>query len=231
MAIKQTRRRLPPYISYRTFHNFIGRLEEETPARIDRSYWGQNLSGSTGTQLMAALRFLGLIDNKGEPTDLLRHFLDTSGDERKRLLRNIALDAFDFIFQGPVDIQKATYSQLEEAFRGSFQLADDVCRKCIKFFIDMANDAGIILSPFITKRTRSRRSTDGQRSVRKNGRAGYSMPPSTMKVAGASLWQEMLLEKFPPFDPSWSDDIKISWLKTFNELLKLGIGEPSERDQ
>ncbi|MDD4465958.1 MAG: hypothetical protein PHY25_04705, partial [Dehalococcoidales bacterium] len=58
-----SRRQLPPYVSYRSFWNFLDRLREAVPARIDRSYWGDKFSGSTGTQLMGALRYLGLIDN------------------------------------------------------------------------------------------------------------------------------------------------------------------------
>jgi len=66
MTIDKSRRRLPPYISYRTFDNFIGRLQQQVPSRIDRSYWGETLSGSTGTQLMSALRFLNLVDANGK---------------------------------------------------------------------------------------------------------------------------------------------------------------------
>ena len=72
MVTERGRKRLPPYISYRTFHNFVERLQQQLPARIDRSYWGDMLSGSTGTQLMAALRFLDLIDENGRPTDRLK---------------------------------------------------------------------------------------------------------------------------------------------------------------
>ena len=66
------KRTLPPYVSYRTFRNFIDGLQMGIPARIDRSYWGDRYSGSSGTQLMTALRFLGLIDSHGTPTTRLR---------------------------------------------------------------------------------------------------------------------------------------------------------------
>ena len=67
MTIEKGRKHLPPYVSYRTFHNFIERLQQHMPSRIDRCYWGELLSGSNGTQLMAALRFLNLIDVNGKP--------------------------------------------------------------------------------------------------------------------------------------------------------------------
>lgn len=230
MAYKQNRKRLPPYISYRTFRNFVIRLEEETPARIDRSYWGQSLSGSTGTQLMAALRFLELIDSEGRLTDTFKHLLKVRGEERRHVLQGITLNAFDFVFQGPLDIQRATYSQLEEVFNASFQLASDVCRKCIKFFIDMSSDAGITLSPFITKRGHSNRSIEKSRASRKSMPVHYNKPSMPSSEASGTSWQEMLLDKFPPFDPSWSNELKLSWIETFNELLKLRLSDTSERD-
>jgi len=101
MVSNKPRRHLPPYVSYRTFQNFIDGLKQRMPARIDRSYWGDRLSGSTGTQLMAALRFLRLIDAGGVPTDRLRRLVSTRGSQRTELLREIAYEAFDFGLKGP----------------------------------------------------------------------------------------------------------------------------------
>ena len=58
----------PPYTSYRTFKTFIEDLHEHgVPSRIDRSVLTR-FSGVVGTQLMHALRFLGLIEDDGRPT-------------------------------------------------------------------------------------------------------------------------------------------------------------------
>jgi hypothetical protein len=35
----------------------------------------------------------------------------------------------------------------------------------------------------------------------------------------------MLLSKFPDFDPTWADDIKIKWFSAFDELLKKGLAK------
>src|ERR1700733_7919199 len=57
----------PPYTSYRTFKTFIEDLHEHgVPSRIDRSVLTR-FSGVVGTQLMHALRFLGLIEDDGRP--------------------------------------------------------------------------------------------------------------------------------------------------------------------
>ena len=77
---------------------------------------------------------------------------------------------FGFVLKSSLDLESATYAQLVEVFHNTFQLTDDVSRKCVKFFIAMANDAGIKISPFITKRTRSARTNTGTKvSIQKNG--------------------------------------------------------------
>ncbi len=65
----------------------MSRLQQQIPARIDRSYWGETLSGSTGTQLMAALRFLRLIDTNSRPTPLLKQLVAARAEQRSELFR------------------------------------------------------------------------------------------------------------------------------------------------
>ncbi len=168
MVMDKSRKRLPPYVSYRTFQNFVDGLEQGIPARIDRSYWGERFSGSTGTQLIAALRFLGLMDANGIPTNRLKLLVSARGDRRAELFREITTEAFSPLLQGSFDLQTATYAQLQEAFQYTYQLTGDMSRKCIKFFVALASDAAISLSPFITKRLRSIRSSTGNKTVTKS---------------------------------------------------------------
>ena len=47
-------------------------------------------------------------------------------------------------------------------------------------------------------------------------------PPVTPKPPSAELaaWAEMLLAKFPEFDPAWTDDVKAKWFDAFDRLMK-----------
>jgi hypothetical protein len=36
----------------------------------------------------------------------------------------------------------------------------------------------------------------------------------------------LLLDKFPAFDPAWSDDLKLRWFTAYDELLKRYPGRP-----
>jgi hypothetical protein len=225
MALEK-RKHLPPYVSYRTFHNFLERLHEQMPSRIDRSYWGDILSGSNGVQLMAALRFLNLIDINGKPLERLGPLAASRGEQRAQLLRIVAYDAFGFVLESSLDLQSATYAQLTEVFHNTYQLTDDVSRKCVKFFIALASEAGMPLSPFITKRTRTARALSGTKGPVKKAWSGtkrnLEIPQEVSGISGYSSWNGMLLSKFPNFDPSWNDEIKSKWFAAFDELLKRG---------
>jgi hypothetical protein len=220
------RKHLPPYVSYRTFRNFIDRLQQRLPSRIDRSYWGDTLSGSSGTQLMAALRFLGLIDANGKPLERLKAIVAARGEPRTELMQYMASDAFDFVLNSQLDLESATYAQLQEVFHSTFQLTDEVSRKCVKFFIALTADAGVPLSPFITKRTRSvsGMKTPGRKPSRRTTRNGL-IPQQTEEIPAQSSWHTMLLDKFPSFDPSWNDEIKEKWFAAFDELLRKSPGQ------
>jgi hypothetical protein len=234
MTAERSRKSLPPYVSYRTFYNFIEGMKQQMPARIDRSYWGSTLSGSTGIQLMAALHYLGLIDTSHRPTAQLKSLAAAKGEQRAAVLKEIANGAFGFVFQGSLDPQNATYAQLEEVLYDTFQCSGEVARKCIKFFIALSSDAGVPLSPFITKRVKSAHtySVSGTKNARR--RAGLVMARNSpvqqdkTEIPGRISWTEVLLTKFPTFDPTWSDEVKLKWFAAFDELLKRSLSESTE---
>jgi len=224
MVMEKSRKRLPPYISYRTFRNFIDGLQQGIPSRIDRSYWGERFSGSTGIQLMAALRFLGLVDTSGVPNEGLKQLVMAKGEARTEQLRNITNEAFAFLLLSNFDLQTATYSQLQELFHYTFQLTGDVSRKCIKFFVALADESGIALSPFITKQFRSARSGTGTKAITKKASVrtikNSIIPQEIGEIPDQVPWDKALLAKFPTFDPEWSEEVKLKWFDAFDELLK-----------
>lgn len=226
MMSDKIRKRLPPYVSYRTFRNFLEGLQPGVPARIDRSYWGERLSGSTGTQLVSALRFLGLVDVNSVPTSRLRDLVAAKGDQKNEQMKEMTTEAYSFLLGGSFNPQTATYAQLQEVFHYIFQLSGDVSRKCIKFFVALANDAGIQLSPFITRRLRPARTGSGTRTItKKTSRAirNLVVPQKMEEIPSRTPWDSMLLTKFPTFDPNWSDEVKLKWFEAFDQLLKRGL--------
>lgn len=234
MIRDSSRKRLPPYISYRTFQNFIDRLQQGIPSRIDRSFWGDRLSGSSGVQLMSSLRFLNLIDAGGTPTGRLRQLVNSKGAQRKDYLHSVATESYGFLFSDSVDLQSSTYSQIEEAFQRTFELTDSVNRKCVKFFVSMTVDAGVPLSPFITRRLRSLPDGTGTKlAVKRKGlksKTDVVIPQEPVEIPVKTSWDRLLLSKFPTFNPEWSDEVKLGWLEAFSEL-KFPVFDPAWSDE
>ena len=140
----------PPYTSYRTFKTFIEDLHEHgVPSRIDRSVLTR-FSGVVGTQLMHALRFLGLIEDDGRPTERLKGLVKAhgTGNWSERFLE---LLRHEYAPMFAIDLETATPSHFSEAFRKAFPAADAVVQKCVTFFLYAANDAGVKISGRVLK--------------------------------------------------------------------------------
>ncbi len=227
MVSNKSRRHLPPYLSYRTFRNFIEGLQKGIPARLDRRYWGERLSGSNGNYIIATLRFLGLIDAGSIPTSRLRNLVSAKDEQRTELLKEMTSEAYGFLHDGSFDPQTATYAQLQEVFQDRFPSTGDTGRKCIKFFVALASDSGIPLSQFIIERFRTAHRSTGTKPTTKRTTNRTSrnliIPQNLKKVPFRTSWDEMLLTKFPTFDPAWPDEVKLKWFEAFDQLLKGGL--------
>jgi hypothetical protein len=162
----------PPYTSYRTFKTFIEDLHEHgVPSRIDRSVLTR-FSGVVGTQLIHALRFLGLIEEDGRPTPRLKALVNAHGAGHwpETLLDVLR---YEYAPMFAIDLETATPSHFHEAFRRAFPAADAVVQKCVTFFLYAANDAGVNISGRVLKGRKPRSLTPR----RKAARPAFAHPP------------------------------------------------------
>jgi hypothetical protein len=235
LVTDRNKKRSPPYVSYKSFLTLLEDLREQgVPARLDRSYWGEKFSGSTGTQLMSALRFLELADGNGLPSPTLKDLVKAKSNERGEVLKKISRDSFSFLQNSEFSAESATYSQLEEVFKDEYKVDKDVARKCIKFFVEIIVDAGIPLSPHITKKSKNSRQKSVAEKIPKHAGIRTSqniiVPQNVELIPHQLSWKELLLSKFPSFDPTWPNDVQLKWFEAFDELLKRGfISSGNER--
>jgi len=200
-------KRTPPYTSYRTFKTFIEDLSERgVPSRVDRSVLTR-FSGVVGTQLMHALRFLGLIDDHGQPTQRLKELVAAHGAEDwSKRLREVLRQEYASVFA--IDLETATPSHFSEAFRKAFPAADAVVQKCVTFFLYAANDAGVRISGRVLKGRKPRSSTPRRTRAyaaapAKEPDAGTSqVPPAPPRAEGKKPSELLLMH----LDPNEMDD-------------------------
>ena len=143
----------PPYVSFNTFKTLVEWLKSEgVPLRFDRSFWQAKFSGSTGTQLMAALRFLGLLGGD-RPLPDLESLVDATADERRFILKELLKDAYSAV---PFDdLDRATPSMVRGWFR-AYPVDGHTARKAISFFVNAAREAEIPMSNAVRKMAKSR---------------------------------------------------------------------------
>jgi hypothetical protein len=155
----------PPYTSYRTFKTFIEDLHEHgVPSRIDRSVLTR-FSGVVGTQLMHALRFLRLIEDDGRPTERLKALVNAYATGRwpETLLERLRREYAPMF---AIDLETATPSHFNEAFRRAFPAADAVVQKCVTFFLYAVNDAGVKISGRVLKGRKPRSLTPRRKAAK-----------------------------------------------------------------
>jgi len=199
--------RTPPYTSYRTFKTFIEDLREHgVPSRVDRSVLTR-FSGVVGTQLTHGLRFLGLIEEDGRPTQRLKELVNADGAGRwPEALLALLREQYAPIFA--IDLETATPSHFNGAFRKAFPAADAVVQKCVTFFLYAASDAGVKISGRVLKGRKPRSLTPRRKPLPAPRPARETEPAAPEPGPAASALEErkpseMLLERL---DPNEMDD-------------------------
>jgi len=222
---KQERQPAPPYIAYKTLKGFLSSLKVAIPSRIDRSVM-TNYSGAVQTQITHALRYFNLIDADGHPTDKLAPLVHSEGAEHQKILRELVHAGYPMLFTAPFDLNKATTAQLAEQF--SKMATGETVRKCITFLLPLLKEAGITVSPHI-KGAPKRNGNSKPRKPKATASpapapdAGAGAPPPPAPAPPPVMgWSELLLSKFPSFDPSWPDDVKARWFDSFEKLMQSG---------
>jgi Family of unknown function (DUF5343) len=159
----ETGKTAPPYIAFSTLKTLVSNLKAHgIPPRIDKSIMS-NFSGAVASQLMTALRFLGLINADEAPTPFLKSLVDAFDTPQwSGQLQTILKQAYPEIFK--IDLATASPKLLYETFESAYSAGGETVRKTVTFFLNAASDAGIQVSSYITKGKKPRS------GKRRNGR-------------------------------------------------------------
>jgi len=209
-----TEERLPPYLSYRVWQRLINDLSaENTPSHFDSSYFDElKMTKSCRSMLKGTLRFLDLMDTDGKPTPRLHELVKSDGEARREALAEMVRNAYGPLFTEVV-VERVTQAEMKKYFARQ-GASGDIGRKCLSFFCAISADANIPLSPHLRK---SAPKVRGKKSA-----IGEVLKQRVSKSADSSGvdWDRMLLEKFPNFNPEWSEELKKKWFDAFKFLKK-----------
>jgi hypothetical protein len=133
--------RYAPYLAWRTLFNLVLQLQNDFPARIDRSFL-TGRSGADQTYLLKTLKAFGLMADDGK---VLQPLVDLVQDDARRpaLVAQLLRDNYPEVFALPPN---ATQQQLDELFREVYGLNGATLRKAETFFLHAAAFAELKLS-------------------------------------------------------------------------------------
>lgn len=143
---------LAPYIPFETFRSFIETLKTTVvPPVIDNSILPR-MSGSLRSQLLSALRFLGLVDGSGTVISKLNNLVSTYQTENwEGAIGTIIGEAYIEIVDG-LDLDVGTSSQLEAAFRNKGNVDGQMLDKAVRFYLAALKESKLTFSPHFTTR-------------------------------------------------------------------------------
>jgi hypothetical protein len=223
-AQKETKVATPAYVTYRTFTNSLDRLRERgVPNRVDSSVFvGQ--SGSTIAALLSSYKFLKLTTDAGAITPLLRELVNADDAGRAMLMREALEMSYPFLQPPAIDLAAATTQEIEGAFREQ-GIAGSTVTKAVSFFLSAATAAGIEVSKHVKAPTAKRGTNGKPKRQAKSGRNQAPAPVEPVHRPRHGSPAELLLGKFPDFDPAWPDAIKEQWFTSFSSLRAAMLDE------
>jgi hypothetical protein len=244
MRPRANQKRLPPYVSYVTWQKLIHGFATFLPDIVDGSYYGElRFSGSDSKKLRTALRFLGFVDENNVPTQKLEMLVQSirqeSDEGKATVLQQVLRDAYTPLFANDFSLRTATLGGLSGRFE-EMGAKGDVQRQCISFFLHLATEAGIELSPHLAGKSRlgiGRKSTVLKaRERRRGGKDKPTREPVWQREAAIGIDFDFsrlhpgiigLITMLPEAGSIWEQ--KEQWKKAFEAMIDLVY--PSEGEK
>jgi Family of unknown function (DUF5343) len=225
----------PPYVQFAKVKLVIQRLNRNgTPSVVDRNVM-PGVSAQAERQIMAALRFLGLLDRTGHPEDALHRLMNAYGTNLWEMeLSTVLRTAYLELFRS--DLTDMTPARFREMFDRTFRGNPEVKKKSARFFLHAAKDAGIPISSWLLASIKPRggasgKPTGGKPTGGKPARRSGGVPDLAARAGPAPLaaarkqpprcLSQMLIGEFDPL--RLTDAQQDVVLKCFKLLKKEGL--------
>jgi hypothetical protein len=200
-------RRRAPYAPISSLREFLAKMREiSVPSRVDRKFLRKlNVASNNEWALLSALKFLGIVGERGEPTHAYRSL------QRTDRFRDSLLHLVETAYAPLLAVGGATMptDDLVNYFRETSSASQ--ARNAARFFREVSKLAGM--------------ETTGGEPVSVTNPSAPSLSPAapSPRPSGGDLLLETkakLLEKLPPPRPDWTAAEYESLCARFLELLR-----------
>jgi len=214
-----------PYAPPENVTRILSRVRQSGIRKLDTAYLGQlGMNEAMAPRSLRALQFLGFIDKTGAPLQTLADYYAATSDEAACELFAAAIrSSYEVIFRA-VNPASDGREKIEQAFR--VMAPPGQRNRMVTLFLGLCRQAGLpVLEP-----PSDRPATKVVNRISRSKPVEKGVPISEPRAANTSIHEpvrpqpssnnllEKLLDKFPEFDPAWSDDLKSSWFSGFGKL-------------
>lgn len=181
-----------PYGPTRGMLQALQLMRRSTPPKVDGNLLRRNqIAPGNEYKVVGALRFLGVIDDEGRPTEKSRH-LKTKGSAFTSSLQTIVRSAYESLFQS-MNGGAYTPECIYNYFITDEGLTPEMATKTTRFFMQLCQLAEIDLGPAAAQKLRG-----GSNGHRKQGGPGQlSQNVSSMIETGNSNQMPLVLALTP----------------------------------
>lgn len=165
------------YVSWNTMKAALEQLSQGVHSKIDRSVFA-SLAWGVQSQLLAGMKFLGLITDTSDPTPLLEDLVTGTEQERKQKLKAVLQTRYADLFS--LDLMKTTPDQLSRKMGELYQVTGDTRDKAVRFFLSAVDYVGVPISPLFKKSKRGGPSVPGKRRAPKPKRDLNNLSPAPL---------------------------------------------------
>lgn len=144
-----------PYISFGSLLRVLEVLREPQPRAADIRQIVEAIDKSSATHRLAALRFLGLLDDRGRPAPELGRLLRAIGTAAWPEALALTISRAYEPLMAP-DLACMTQEQFRAAFARRYAGSEAVLRKSRRFFVHAAIQARMPLSPSVVRAAKPR---------------------------------------------------------------------------
>lgn len=140
---------VPPYGPTGGMLQGLELMQRITPAKVNVNLLRANkVAPGNEYKVVGALRFLGLIDDDGRPTEKSR-LLKTRGPSYKLALQEIVRTAYSGLFE-QLDLRNTSRDQVHNYFVTREGLGMEMAAKATRFLVGLCQQAEIELGPDLT---------------------------------------------------------------------------------
>jgi hypothetical protein len=215
----------PPYAPPANIIAIIRKWRDHSlPDTITKEWLSKiGTSPNLATMNLRALQFLNLIEPSGDTTAVAIRLRTAPSDLYEEVLQEVVRTAYAPIFQ-VLDPASASRTQIDDAFRHEKPEAQR--SRMVACFLGLCREAGITLKEppqgGRPPRVAGAKIRAGTVAAALKNLAQAPVTPTPTPTVGAAKRAaplvEKLLDKFPDFDPAWSEELKASWFAGFSKL-------------